>query len=219
MTVRNGLLLIALAGATTQATLGRTQPISDLDAVRQLLEARAAGGVQAPSEVVGVSLAGYNFHRLVEPGQGLRVVVISCTQGEGGGLLAFDRGGKLIAKRETGEIISIQLVDLDHDGVDELITEEVVNCSTGNFNTLFGVYRVSGGTIKQLWTKEAAWDDHVPPSPHERRQCFLRAAVTARGCVVLPQLVYVVLDPSSCSWGKETWQLNGDSFQQTKNAP
>lgn len=219
MLARTVVLVALFALAQSDRTVRPTALPSDLDIARRTLEQLGAGGTRAPLEVLGMSLAGYNFHRELDVGQGLRVIAVSCTLAVDRGLLAFDRNGKLIGKSGTGEIISIQLVDLDHDAIDEIITEEVVNCSTGNFTTVFAVYRISETSIKRIWMKEAFYDDNVPPAPEERKLFFVRPVVTEEGCVTWPGLLYVAFDPIARSWSKERWRLRDDTFRRISEKP
>jgi len=204
------LSVLLLVGSLTGA--GTQKRGSDLDLARRTLALRARGGEDSPSEVLGTSLAGYSFHREIEVGGGLTVVVIS--RNLTGNLLVFSTAGKLTAKGDTQEILSIELADLDQDGIDELLTEEVETRGAGMFASRFAVYKVLRGAISFLWKGEAYSEVDLPPAPREERIGFLRVGFAPRAGFYAPELVHVVFDSRARVWTTETVVLRGGSFHK-----
>jgi len=203
--MRNIAFLLALCLVHTGETPHKAVPadVSQLVSAERTLDARDAGGLDGPSEVLGVTLAGFNFYREVLIGKGIRVIVISRTKTLGGTLLVFDASGTLASSRETNqEILSMQLVDLDHDGVDEIITEEIGNATPGYFETEFVAYRVWPPPCQDIWRGEA-WLSVNYPLEHnrERHTGFVRVPFEGdAGPYNRMRLVHVLHDEVSGKW-------------------
>lgn len=195
---------------------GRPEATDRVSAERTL-ESRAAGGPAAPASLFGVSLAGYNFHREILVGSRIRVIAVS--KNLGGALLVFDAEGKLRDTCKTDEILAIQLVDLDHDGIDEIVTEEVWNRATGPFNTGFVVYRVVPAPCRSVWHGEA-FLDMQGPGELERRAGYLRPAFSTRaGVYATGRLLYSIHDEVSGKWSTKEITLPDPSANPPKNTP
>jgi hypothetical protein len=179
------LLFVAIVGCTDDGFVGeatvsgntRTTASADapltLERARQLLERRTA------SAVGPVTLNGYNFHREVEIGNGLRVIVIS--RNLGGGLLVFDANGANVSAKQTKEITWVQLFDLDEDGVAEVVTEEIEGRGTGVLEKRFHIYRFAANGIESVWTGES-YSRHAPtPEAIEETTSFIRFDMSGAG--------------------------------------
>jgi len=94
-------------------------------------------------------ISGYSYHWRVDPGGGRIVVVMSCNLN--GYLLLFSHDGLLVSTVATGEIASIQVCDLDQDGVGEVILDEVKGRGTGLLMREFHLYRLSRTGVEDLW--------------------------------------------------------------------
>lgn len=207
------VLVWPLALLATAAIDAAPQPRpSDLEAARSILDSRARGGNDAPVNLFGFSLAGYGSHREVTVGAGITVIAVS--RNLGGELLAFSASGRLFGTVHTQEILSIQLADLDQDGVDELLTEEVETRGTGIFATTFDAYRVGGPSIRRLWSGRAYEEMDLPPAPREEREGFLRIGIAERAGAYAPELIHAVFDANSRVWSMETLVLRGDRFEK-----
>ena len=68
---------------------------------------------------------------------------------------SFAEDGSSITTLETGEILWLQLFDLNEDGIAELITEEVEGRGTGILTKIFRLYVVSPVSLKKAWEAES----------------------------------------------------------------
>lgn len=96
-----------------------------------------------------IDLSGLSRQWRIEPGGGRSVVALSCNLN--GYLLLFSKEGKLVSSVETGEATSIQVCDLDEDGTDELVLDEVTGRGTGLLTREFHLYQLSDRGMKDLW--------------------------------------------------------------------
>jgi len=119
-----------------------------LPKARSILAARVEG-----SKLGTIPLDGYSFHRVIEIGGGITVLVVSCNLG--GGIATFKADGANIVTRPTHEIVSTQIVDLDEDGVDELVTDEIDGRGTGVLERTFRIYRSTPSGVDQIWQGES----------------------------------------------------------------
>ena len=172
---------------------------------------RARRGLDSPTRLFDVDLAGYSFHREFSIGNGVRVIAIS--KNLAGGILVFDRQGSKFDAQHTGEIISIQILDMDGDGRDEMITEEVGNRSTSNFSTSFAVYSVPDRKLLVLWRAKGFEEDVAPPSRRVGHTAFVRVGFSEGAGVYAPRLLYAMRDEVTGSWKYQTWQLANGRFQ------
>jgi hypothetical protein len=135
-------LAISVCGAQNPSAKG-----SSLDQFRAAIEEfRQSAGktVDSPLE-----LAGYSFDWELRTGGDFTVVVIS--RNLKGQVAIFASDGGLTTSRDIGEVQSVQLCDLDDDGVSEIITDEVREVGTGLLTRYFGVYRASKTAVDKLW--------------------------------------------------------------------
>src|SRR5262245_621366 len=109
---------------------------------------RFVAGQGQPSDLP-FDISGYSSHWRVDPGGGRTVVVMS--RNLNGYLLLFSHDGLLVATVATGEIVSIQVCDLDQDGVAEIILDEVKGRGTGLLMREFHLYRLSRTSVEDLW--------------------------------------------------------------------
>jgi hypothetical protein len=144
------------------------------------------------STVGSISLDGYSFHRVVELGRGLRIVVIS--RNLGGGLLLFDSTGAHIATKATNEIRWLQLFDIDEDGLSELMTEEIDGRGTGILETSYCLYRFAPERVEPLWHGESY--SRLAPTPGlvEEHLGFIRFDPSASGRHA--RLTHVIIGPT-----------------------
>jgi hypothetical protein len=167
-----GILSLALGlGAGT----GRGQ---EHEAPLNLNQAREILAHGAPNQALGpISLQGLNYSREIDIGKGLRVLVLS--KNMSGGLILFSRDGVAKSFLATEEITSLQIFDLNEDGVSELITEEIEGRGTGVLVKNFKVYKFDAEDIKEIWKGQsyslsAPWNpDNKTQRVHET-QSFLR---------------------------------------------
>jgi hypothetical protein len=137
----------ALASATAFA--GESGLLT-LEQARRSLAQRVKGEA---ASIGLMNLEAFNFSWDLGIGRGLTVLAISCDLK--GGLVAFRDDGSLIASEPAGEITSVQLFDLNEDGIAEVVTEEVAGRGTGVLMKNFCLYSVTTETIKKLWSGES----------------------------------------------------------------
>lgn len=150
---RGGVLILALAvygcdHARKSAPTPRSARATQLDEARAKLDRGDAEGA-----IGNITLAGYSFSREVGVGAGKRVIVISCNLA--GGIALYDRNGSLVSTTRTQEITSLQVVDVDEDGVADLLTEEIDGRGTGVLLKSFRLYRVETDAVRQVWQGES----------------------------------------------------------------
>ena len=175
-------------GEATMKTPALARPkVTALERARDVLARRRSDGV-----IGNIPLAGFNFDREMEIGDGLHVIVISCNLE--GGLAVFRRDGTALATQRTKEITAVQLVDLDEDGVSEVVTEEIDGRGTGVLEKTFRVYRIDGSGVQELWSGES-YVRHAPDEQHvEETVGFIR--FDASGAGKNARLTHVLIDPS-----------------------
>ena len=175
-----------------------------------LLKKRARG--ESVTSVGPVSLAGFNYSRVLELGGGRALVVISCNLG--GGLMAFAPDGQLLATRRTWEQRSVQLADLDHDDQDEVITVELDEVGTGLVGWRYHIYRLSSDGWKQLWSAVSYLSIKIGAKA-EIREGFLRLSDLDRNHV---RLVYAARSGGAGLWTTSEWVLQGGTFKHVPSA-
>lgn len=194
--VKRGATLLLIVGAfgcdgfVGEATVkaptvtARTTP---LDRARDVLALRAPGAA-----IGNIQLAGYNFHREMDLGGGLRMIAISCNLG--GGLAVFRSDGSAVTTQPTKEITTVQLIDLDEDGVSEVLTEEIDGRGTGVLDKTFRVYRIVGNGVREVWSGES-YIRRAPDEHHiEETIGFVRFDGSGAGRNA--RLTHLVIDPS-----------------------
>lgn len=210
---------LALICGLTIVSLGAAQAAeTELQAARRLLAARSSG--DSVSVLGGISLQGYEFHREVEIGQGIRVILISCNLH--GGLLSFRSSGSRIASISSNQITGLQLVDLDEDGISEIVTEEIESRGTGILVKNFELYKVSPESLRRLWSARSYYQS-VPSQgdgardPSARREDgFLR--FDSSGGDKPARLTYLLLRPETGSFAVKVFALSGDVLKQLSSS-
>ena len=178
-----------------------------VERARQLLENRSAPAVGP------IALNGYNFHREVEIGGGVRVIAIS--RNLAGGLLVFAANGANIATKDTKEITWLQLFDFDEDGVAEIVTEEIHGRGTGVLEKSFHLYRVAGSQIVSLWQGES-YTRHAPtPDLIREREGFIRFDRSGSGTNA--RLIHVVVAPDK-TLQRSVFEWRGDALELASEA-
>jgi hypothetical protein len=94
-------------------------------------------------------ISGFSHQWRIEPSGGRTVIVLSCNLN--GYVLLFSKEGLLVSSVPTGETISIQVCDLDEDGTDEVVLDEVKERGTGLLTREFHLYELSDRGPKDLW--------------------------------------------------------------------
>ena len=112
--------------------------------------------------------------------------------------MIFDSAGKLIAFRRTGNIKSTQMLDIDEDGQDEIITDEIDGTGTGIGRDGYHIYRLGNNKLEQLWHGESYYLDAFP-GQHVERQGFIRFMESGWG-VPLTRLVHTVCNINGKKW-------------------
>jgi hypothetical protein len=103
-----------------------------LSVARSELRLVEAGHREIGERIGGILLDGYNFSREISAGKAGTVLVIS-TNG-GGGILLFRPDESYAATKAVSQPTSIQVFDLDDDGVPEVVLDEVNGRGTGLLN-------------------------------------------------------------------------------------
>lgn len=118
-----------------------------LSTVRRRLDERRAGHEVA--SLGPISLAAFSFARELQVSPAVRVVVVSCFLG--GGLLAFDSHGKMLAAFRTWQILDVGLASLGDDDTFALVTRQEDVRGSGVNIVQHNVYRVRAHRIQRLW--------------------------------------------------------------------
>jgi hypothetical protein len=125
-----------------------------------LIEGRSGHRESATS--LGIDLAGFNWfqeiaiaQRAVTPQQVVTVFLLS--RHLSGEIFAFGPDGRLASRLAIGEPVTYQPIDLDGDGLMELMVEEVDGYGTGIYETGYHIYGALAERVKQVWTAPALW--------------------------------------------------------------
>jgi len=184
--------------------------IVTLDEARKIIAARENG---EDVEAVGpIRLGGLNFTREIEIGKSTRALIISCHLG--GGIMVFDSAGKLIAFRRTGNIKSVQILDIDEKDQDEIITDEIDGTGTGIGRDGYHIYRLSNNKLEQLWHGESYYLDAFP-GQHIERQGFIRFMESGWG-IPLTRLIHTVCDIDAKKCRQDVYVLRDNQFRKVK---
>jgi hypothetical protein len=136
--------VLALSVCRAQAPPGKHSSLDQLRAAIREFRQGAGKTVDSPLE-----LDGYSFDWELRTGGDFTVVVLS--RNLKGQLAVFSGDGRLATSKDIGEVQSVQLCDLDNDGISEAITDEVRERGTGLLTRYFGVYRATGTSVDKLW--------------------------------------------------------------------
>ena len=175
-----------------------------------LLKKRIAG--ETVKSLGPIDLGGFHYARTLDLGGGRSVVAVSCNLG--GGLLAFGATGDFIAARRTWEQASVQLVDLEGDGQDEVITVEKDGVGTGLVSWMYHAYRLAPDRWEHLWSG-VSYESISVGSRREVREGLLRFANAGTDRV---RLVYVERSGDSNRWSTSEWALDGGKFKRGRPA-
>lgn len=137
-----------------------------------------------------IRLAGLDYCVDLDIGSGLKVVAISGNLH--GGLLLFDHAGKMLSLVETPEIQEVRLFNPEEDPPTPLglVATEVDDIGTGVAEYNYHVYRVMGGTLKEVWKGLAYFLDGNGAKVQER-QGFIRFHPSGWGDSYL-KLIHIV---------------------------
>ena len=70
----------------------------------------------------------------------------------------FDESNEFVSTVEIRDIEWVHVLDMDKDGVAELITQELGAYGTGVIGKDFCIYRVDGKKIVRIWSRRAVSD-------------------------------------------------------------
>jgi hypothetical protein len=143
------LIVLSFYSLTNSAQDGqRRVGAPTIDQAREILSRGSS------TEAVGtINLQGLNYYRELEIGHDFRVIAVS--KNLAGGLILFSQDGLMTNSLATDEITSIQVFDLNDDGVSEIVTEEVEARGTGILIKNFKLYAVDSSGIRQLWQRRS----------------------------------------------------------------
>jgi hypothetical protein len=178
-------------------------------AARSDLE-KARAGIHG-GDLFGLRLPGPLTRRELSLGASLQL--LSLTGSGEGGIFLFDGKGRLLGKAKTGGIESIQILDLDGDGVSEILTEEETGHGTGIVGTEFRLYKVRDGSLVKLWGALAYEHLYAESSrPQERRIGFVRP-IRREGSFAL---LYGLYDAVKKSWSLREIVLSPSGVREEK---
>jgi hypothetical protein len=126
-----------------------------IDQARQMLETYSSG-----KKLGNIDLTAVNYFSEIGLGKGIRAIVVSTNYG--GGIAIFSPKGLMESSLATGEAESIQVFDLNDDGVSEILLDEIIGKGTGILIKNFSLYVLDAYSIKKVWTRlsykmEAPW--------------------------------------------------------------
>jgi len=181
-----------------------------LDGARKIIAARESG--EDVKAVGPIRLGGFNFTREIEISKNAKALIISCHLG--GGIIVFDSTGQLVAFRRTGDIKSAQMFDIDQDGQDEIITDEVDGIGTGIGRDGYHIYRYSNNKLEQLWHGESYYLDAYG-GKYVERQGFIRFMESGWG-VPCTRLIHIVCDINGKKCRQDVYVLRDGQFTKIK---
>jgi hypothetical protein len=156
-------ILPAVGPAQRQAST--PTPVLSVAPVRAaLIDARSGHRELATS--LGIDLAGFNWSQEVDIGQPAMpcdaepvgsTTVFLVSRHLSGEMFVFGADGHLVSRLAIGEPVTYQPIDLDGDGVVELMVEEVDGDGTGSYETGYHIYGAFAEGVRQLWTAPALW--------------------------------------------------------------
>jgi hypothetical protein len=114
----------------------------------------------------------------------------------------------------THEIISAQIIDLDDDGVDERVTDEVDGRGTGVLERTFRIYRSSSSGVDQIW-QGASYLRQAPNEVHFTEKLGL-VHFDRSGAGEPARLVHAILQDGR--WTTTTWQMLNGKLMRTTGA-
>jgi hypothetical protein len=198
------LLLLPLLLAST-SSFGGAAKGADTDLARA--RAFIAGYESSPNhlrlarQLFDIDLSGYRYSQELTLGHGLRAISISGF--DQGAIFIFSESGKLLAKKKTSLVISIEIVDLDGDGLSEIVTEEQEASGTGILGTSFSIYGIYSNRLLRVW-HDLAYSHFYPPegkSPQERIFGFVRPEVSSS----TQGFIYVTFNAVTGAWTRKNF--------------
>lgn len=124
-------------------------PLSTIEAARDAIR-RGRG------QIGDLSLA--SVSRTWELPVGSKRILVLSTGNIEGGIAVFDEQGRRVDYASIGAPVGVELSDLDFDGTDELITDEVRGHGTGNLSRLFHIYHFDkAGTLHDVWSGDSLY--------------------------------------------------------------
>jgi hypothetical protein len=196
-------VLVSLTFFPTQ-TVGQTPAITIRQA-RLMLETYSGG-----KKLGNIDLTAVNYFSEIGLGKGIRAIVVSTNYG--GGIAIFSPEGSMESSLATGEAESIQVFDLNGDGILEILTDESEGPATGIVIKNFNLYALSGYSIKKVWTglsykMEAPWHpDETKIKVHEVEN-FIRFDEAGTGYV--GRMTYLVSTGIPGRYRKIEYIMNG----------
>ncbi len=183
-----------------------------LSTVRRLLDERRAG--QEVASLGPISLAGFSFARELQLSPVVRVIVVSCFLG--GGLLAFDSHGKMLAAFRTWQILDVGLASLGDGDTFALVTRQEDARGTGVNVVQHHVYRVRAHRIQRLWRglDHGHWSGWG--GTRENAEGYFRFWETGSGP---PKIRQVLRDLERGKEYVRTWTLRGDRYRLVSQRP
>ena len=157
-----------------------------------------------------IEFRGFDYSRELELGMGIRAIVVSNTRT--GGVAAFREDGSLLGTLAGQKVTSIQIFDLDGDGVSELMTEEIKDSGTGVLVKEFVLYHLSGDGVAAVWRMEslemtAPWSAAAEKIVVSERRSFVR--FDAAGFGEGARLTYVTVQPGGKRLAERGFEMKG----------
>jgi hypothetical protein len=183
-----------------------------LSRVRRLLDERRAG--QEVASLGPISLAGFSFARELQVSSAVRVIVVSCFLG--GGLLAFDSRGKMLAAFRTWQILDVGLASLGDGDTFALVTRQEDVRGSGVNVVQHNVYRVGAHRIQRLWQGLDHGHSSGWGATDEDWEGYFRFWETGSGP---PRIRQVLRDLERGKEYVRTWTLRGDRYRLVSQPP
>lgn len=207
-------IAVIIAAVFAILTFSRVQtaeqtPSITIEHAREMLETSSSGKMLG-----NISLTAVNYFREVELGNGIRAIVVSTNYG--GGIAVFSPKGVMESSLATGEAESIQLFDLNGDGISEILTDESEGPATGIFIMNYKLYAVSRGEIKQVWRglsykREAPWQPGRATTKVHELQNFIRFDEVGAGYPI--RMTYLVSTGEPNRFRKIVYVMTGSAVR------
>ncbi|MFI5091299.1 MAG: hypothetical protein ACHP7P_14715 [Terriglobales bacterium] len=157
--------ILPAVGPVQPQALTPTSVLSVTPVRAALIDARAGNREHAIS--LGIDLAGFNWFQEVDIGQpavpsGAEPVgsttVFLVSRHLSGEIFVFGPDGRIASRRAINEPVTYQPIDLDDDGVMELMVEEIDDWGNGPvYETGYHIYGGLTEGVRQLWSAPAVW--------------------------------------------------------------